>query len=294
VDGVRSAAELTDNAPLISQLRAVGILQILPSGTSKKSKGEDSAGIRPLNVEIVGGPPLDAEDMEKHLTTVKQVYRRIDWINLYDFLGIANSVSDEEVQEAIHERARLFHPDHALKAPFGEFRDALETLFRRVKQAQRVFKSSESRKGYDYAQDQGGQSIAIVGGGPTREIQLDIAKRNYQKSRELFEMGDYFPAYEMIRQSVEFEPERPEYWIMLSRIQRKNPKWARQASETLRRALGKNPDNVDLLFELSECYGFERNQNERSKALNEILKLDPGNRRAQASLAEIASTKPGR
>lgn len=294
VDGIRTVAEITDAPSVISQLRAVGIIQTLPASTTKKSKGEDTPSNRPLNIELIGAPPQSIEDMERHLTIVKQTYRRIDWINLYDFLGITNAVTDDEIVEAIHDRARIFHPDHSLKAPFADYRDALEVLSRRVKQAQRVFKNSESRKSYDFAQEQGGNSSAVFAGGPTRDVQLDIAKRNYHKARELYEMGDYYPAYEMIRQSVEFEPERPEYWVMLARIQRKNPKWARQASETLRRGLGKIPDNVDLLFELSECYAYERNENERTKALKEILRIDPANRRAQASLAEIASQKPGR
>ena len=121
-----------------------------------------------------------------------------------------------------------------------------------------------------------------------------MARKNYYRARELFEIEDYYPAYEMIRQSVEFDPDRPEYWVLLSRVQRKNPRWLRQATETLRRATHRIPESVDLWFELSECLALERNEPERVKALKQVLKIDPANRRAQSALAEIASMKPGR
>ena len=37
---------------------------------------------------------------------------------------------------------------------------------------------------------------------------------------------------------------------------------------------------------------MERNDSERGKALKEVLKLDPTNRKATKTLAEIAATKP--
>lgn len=131
-------------------------------------------------------------------------------------------------------------------------------------------------------------------GEPTRDVQQQIAKANYTRSRTLFEMGDFFPAYEMMRQAVEFDPEKWEYWVLLSRIQRKNPKWVKQSAETMRRAVLKIPGNVEVLFELAEACGAERNQTERTKALKEILGIDPANRRAQSALAEIAAMKPSR
>ena len=71
---------------------------------------------------------------------------------------------------------------------------------------------------------------------------------------------------EMVRQAVEFDPEEKDYWILLSRIQRKNPKWVRHASETLRRAIKNIPASIELLWELSEACKTERNEPERIKA----------------------------
>ncbi len=293
IDGVRTASEVCRDLSILARFKAVGIIQIMSAATSKK-QGALSPDPRKLNAEIIGAPPLSASDVEAHLGVATKTYRRIDWINLYDFLGIQKNATAEEVFEALQDRAQMFHPDHVTKHAFREERDMMEVLFRRVKQAARVFKNDASRASYDTAQEAGAQSVTLQASGPAREVQLDIAKRNYNRARELFEFGDYYPAYEMVRQAVEFDPDRAEYWVLLSRVQRKNPKWVRQSSETMRRAIAKIPSNVDLLYELSECYGAERNQSERERTLREILKIDPGNRRAQAALADAASGKPGR
>jgi tetratricopeptide (TPR) repeat protein len=128
---------------------------------------------------------------------------------------------------------------------------------------------------------------------PTLEVQQQVAKANFLRARSLFEQEDYFPAYEMVKQSVEYDPNRAEYWILLSRIQRKNPKWVRQAAETMRRAAEKMPDNAEVWFELSEACAAERNEPERVSSLKQVLRIDPVNRRAQATLKEIAALKPG-
>jgi predicted Zn-dependent protease len=173
-------------------------------------------------------------------------------------------------------------------------REALETLFSRVRAAERTFRTEKSRLAYDQTLSDGGQVVKVEDSLPTRDVQQQIARANYTRSRTLFEMGDFFPAYEMMRQAVEFDPDKWEYWVLLSRIQRKNPKWLKQSAETMRRAVARVPGNVELLFELSEACAAERNETERVKALKEILGIDPGNRRAQTALAEIASMKPSR
>ncbi len=190
-------------------------------------------------------------------------------------------------REALHERARLFHPDLCLKSHLGDDRDALEALFSRVREAERIFRTPESRAQYDRSLEVRADTVSLPGSAPTVEIQKEIARKNYTRAKGLYDEEDYYPAYEMVRQAVEFDPDQKEYWVLLSRIQRKNPKWIRQATETMRRAVKKLPDSVDLWWELAEAYAHERNQPERVKALKEVMRLDPVNRRAQQALSEI-------
>ena len=294
-DGRRSAAEVSPDLALLDRLRAVGLVQLVPPGQPIPA-GANLEFSNVLNLDVIGAPPPArfAETVERQTSLVWNTYRRVDWASHYDILGLPQSATADEVARALHERARAFHPDSACRSSLADAREALEVLFRKLRQAERALADPEIRQGYDQTISEAGTVVAVDGGSGVAAIQLEIARKNYLRARQLVEEEDYYPAYEMIRQAVEFDPEKPEYWILLSRIQRKNPKWLRQGSETLRRAIGKIPDKVDLWYELAEAYAVERNDSERGKALKEVLKLDPTNRRAQAALAEIAAMKPGK
>jgi curved DNA-binding protein CbpA len=295
LDPQKSIGELAPDLAILARLVAIGLVEMIsPGKTLPPRVTPEKLGL--LNAELAGAAPSSrtAELGEQQAVLVKNTYRRVDWVNLYEILGVSKESSLEELQQAVHDRARSFHPDLAHRSHLLEMREALETLFSRVLAAERSFKSEDSRKAYDKSILGGGQVIAVESTEPTRLVQDQIAKANYTRSRTLFEMGDFYPAYEMMKQAVEFDPDKWEYWVLLSRIQRKNPKWIRQSAETMRRAAERIPGNAEVFFELAEAFRAARNETERVVALKEVLKIDPANRRAQSALAEIASMKPSR
>ena len=288
IDGSMTVEQIHPDQKVVARLAATGLVHLVAPGRTVEKSGVPE-GLLLLNVDVAGASPAArvAEQSDLQRDLVRRTYRRLDWASHYDVLGVERDVAPEALARAIHERARLFHPDHHLKSHLGEDRDALEALFNRVREAERAFRTPESRAQYDRAQEIHGDTVALPGTEPTVEVQKDIARKNYLRAKALYEEEDYFPAYEMIRQAVEFDPEQKDYWVLLSRIQRKNPKWVKQATETMRRAVKKMPDSVDLWWELAEACAHERNGPERVKALKEVMRLDPVNRRAQQALAEI-------
>lgn len=296
IDPEKTAAETGLDAVLLGRLVAIGLVELVPPGKTIDLKMASAERLTSLNTELLGAAPTSraAEWAEQQSALVKNTYRRIDWVTLYEILGLTREAGLDEIHRAVHDRARLFHPDLAFRPHLSEQREALETLFHKVRAAERAFKTEDSRRGYDQTLSVGGQVVKLEDSAPTRDVQQQIARANYTRSRTLFEMGDFFPAYEMMRQAVEFDGDKWEYWVLLSRIQRKNPKWLRQSAETMRRAVARIPGNAEVLFELAEACGAERNETERVKALKMVLEVDPGNRRAQSALAEIASMKPSK
>lgn len=293
MDGTLTVEQIHPDPRIVARLAATGLVHLVAGGRNVERSGVPE-GLLFLNVEIAGAAPPArvAEQYEVQRDLVHNTYRRLDWASHYDVLGVENDATPEALAKALHERARVFHPDHHLKAHLADARDALEALFARVRGIERVFRSAESRTQYDRTLEIHGDAVALPGGAPTVEIQKEIARKNYARAKALYDEEDYYPAYEMVRQSVEFDPEQKEYWILLSRIQRKNPKWIRQAAETMRRAAKLMPDSVDVWWELAEACLAERNEPERVKALKEVMRIDPVNRRAQQVLAEIASKAP--
>jgi tetratricopeptide (TPR) repeat protein len=288
IDGTLTVEQLHPDPRIVTRLAGTGLLHLVPPGRKVEKAGVPE-GLLLLNVEIAGSspPPRIAEQYEAQRDLIRRTYRRLDWASLYEVLGIERDAPAESIPKAIHERARMFHPDHHLKPHLGDDRDALEALFARVLEAESVFRSPEGRLQYDRTLQVHGDTVSLPGSEPTVEVQKEIARKNYLRGKVLYDEEDYHPAYEMVRQAVEFDPDQKEYWVLLSRIQRKNPKWVKQATETMRRAVKKMPESVDLWWELAEACATERNQPERVKALKEVMRLDPVNRRAQQALAEL-------
>ncbi|HVO52258.1 MAG TPA: DUF4388 domain-containing protein [Thermoanaerobaculia bacterium] len=288
IDGTLTVEQIHPDQRVVARLAGTGLVLLVAPGRTLEKSGVPE-GLLLLNVDIAGASPPArvAEGLETQRELVRHTYRRLDWANLYEVLGVDADVPFEALSKAIHERARMFHPDLHLKSHLADERDALEALFARVREAERVFRTTEGRAHYDRTLLTHGDTVSLPGSAPTVEIQKEIARKNYLRAKLLYDEEDYYPAYEMVRQAVEFDPDQKEYWILLSRIQRKNPKWIRQATETMRRAVKKMPDSVDLWWELAEACGQERNETDRVKALKEVMRLDPVNRRAQQALAEI-------
>ena len=293
IDGTKAASDVCLDPRVLERLRAVGLV-FVPSRPPGAEATGSPTGVASLNVEVAGTPPSPrlSELLEQHARLVWNTYRRLDWIGAYEVLGLADDAQDADLRRAVHERAKLFHPDNAIRATLGDARDALDALFAKVREADRAFASPASRQEHDRSLNRGTMSAPVSYGEPTPEVQRQVAKANYQRARSLVEMEDYFPAYEMLRQAVEFDPEKAEYWTFLAKVQARNPKWIRQATETLRRATTKLPESVEIWLALADACAAERNEPERVRALKEVLKLDPTNRKAAKALAEIAATKP--
>jgi hypothetical protein len=293
IDGAKPAADVTLDLRILDRLRAVGFVAIVPA-KAKHDPGDAPSGVTSLNVEVAGtvASPRLSEVLEQHARVVWNTYRRLDWINAYEVLGIGDDSPDADVRRAIHERAKLFHPDNAIRATLGDATEALESLFSKVREVSRSFGTPAARQEYDRSLNRGTMSAPVTFGEPTPEVQRQVAKANYERARRLIEAEDYYPAYEMMRSAVEFDPERAEYWTLLAKVQARNPKWVRQATETLRRAAARLPESTEIWLALADACGHERNEPDRIKALKEVLKLDPTNRKATKALAEIAATKP--
>ncbi len=294
VDGTTTVEQIHRDQRIIARLAATGLVELVGQGRVTEKSGAGK-GLVLLNVEVSGAPPPAriAEQYELQRELVWNTYRRLDWASYYDLLGVEPEAPIEVIEKSLHERARLFHPDHHLKEHLADARDALEALFDRLRSAERAFRTPEERKAYDRTLEVSADTISIPGTEPGVEVQKEIARKNYARAKVLYEEEDFHPAHEMVRQAVEFDPSQKEYWVLLSRIQRKNPKWVKRATETMRRAVKFIPESVDLWWELAEAFGSERNEAERVRALKEVMRLDPANRRAQTALAEI-SEKAGR
>ncbi|MGH9365748.1 MAG: tetratricopeptide repeat protein, partial [Thermoanaerobaculia bacterium] len=90
--------------------------------------------------------------------------------------------------------------------------------------------------------------------GGSAKIQHLTASANYRKALELIEKKDYFPAIEMLRESVHFVPDSAEYHYVLGRAMLENRLWREDALEHLKEAARLNPMRADIQRSLAEIY----------------------------------------
>ena len=131
VDGAMTVEQIHRDQRIVARLAATGLVQLVAQGRPIEKSGV-AEGLLFMNVEIAGAQPPArvAEQQELQREVVWNTYRRLDWATHYDLLGVEPEDPPEVLVKALHERARLFHPDHHLKSHLGDARDALESAVR--------------------------------------------------------------------------------------------------------------------------------------------------------------------
>ena len=165
-----------------------------------------------------------AEQNELQREVVWNTYRRLDWATHYDLLGVEPEDAARPRERAPRARAHVPPRPSSQVASRGRPRGPRGAVRPRP-DAERAFRTPEARAAYDRTLEVSADTVALPGTAPTLEVQKEIARKNYTRAKVLYEEEDFYPAYEMTRQAVEFDPGQKEYWVLLSRIQRKNPKW---------------------------------------------------------------------
>jgi tetratricopeptide (TPR) repeat protein len=142
-------------------------------------------------------------DIERaHAAALKQ--------NHYEFIGVMRPTDDPAVRAAYVRLAREYHPDRVASGPLSEdtaFRDKVDTLFKRLGEAQNALATSETRASYDRTLDALGEAGQIHDGKKTRRpIE---AKSAFTMAETYFKKREYKQAEAHYRQAANFDSEDP-------------------------------------------------------------------------------------
>lgn len=92
------------------------------------------------------------EPADLDLARRKQIlflYYHLDSMTHYRVLGVLPTATQAELHEAFVQRSKQFHPDLFFRRELGSFRQKLDAIFRRVKEAHDVLSDPEARQRYD-------------------------------------------------------------------------------------------------------------------------------------------------
>ncbi len=231
-----------------------------------------AAGLEGLNVEVaVEG----AERTPGHAELVRNTYRRIDWLNHYELLGVAASATTEQIAQAYFERSRLFHPDLRHREDLAQFEKELTTVFQRLKTANDVLSDPQRRSAYDATLEEAPVPVAVVEVSADPKAKRQLAAQSYKRARQLIEEKDFFPAVEMLREAVRFVPDNAEYRYCLGQVELRNAKWVEQGLANLKEAARLDVRHTAYIKEAARALHLYGRDAEAEPFARRLVDLDP-------------------
>jgi curved DNA-binding protein CbpA len=150
---------------------------------------------------------------------IEQSHAKLAQIDHYAFLGVPQTADDAAIRAAYVTLAREYHPDRLAGSPLAEdptLREQIESLFKRLGEAQKTLTNAESRARYDRDL----KAIASSGGpttGPNaRPRRPTEARTAFVMAETFFKKKEYGQAELHYRQAANFDPEEPMIIVALA------------------------------------------------------------------------------
>jgi tetratricopeptide (TPR) repeat protein len=199
---------------------------------------------RPLNLD----PPY-------HRERIAGLLRKSGEGSFYQLLDLPPTATAQEIHEAYEQIAALVHPSNAPRLGLAGREAVLEVLFERLTEAYLNLSHSDRRKAYDRSLTSDTWSAAWrPAPGQRREEAREVAESYHRRALELIAADEHYMAIELLREAVRISPQA-ELYVMLGKLQAKNPRWLRAASESLQQAIvlgAKDPDLPAALQEVQD------------------------------------------
>lgn len=283
----------------LARLRAAGLISV------QSAEGEREAGIplygiapQPVAPDVVQrfaervGRELASRplvlDADSHRSRLSDLLSRAGGLTAYELLDVGTAADDGEIHDAYQRLARLAHPSHAERLELAGGDRPLWLLFEQVTAAYLTLSQPERRRRYDQRLAAFGTrspgSRGVRRGG---EVQ-SLARSYYERAEALVDAEDFHFAIELLKQAVHTHP-RPEYYVLLGRVQAKNPNWLRHAMDSYRKAMDLGAEAPRISVALGRLCEEMENFDEARRHYQAALNHNPAEPDARAGLARLAA-----
>ena len=241
-------------------------------------------------------PTADFADMQRDLELLAAIgssdqrslravalSRQLTSLDHYQFLDVPRAATRAQIIAAAERMKKIYDP---MTFPLI-VRESVQLIERRVDEAMNALKDATRRAAYDRALTQPGQRGGGDAGIQQRLTQRSIAQQNFAKARELSSSGDYYGAIVLLKQAVNFAPDMADAWFLLGSCQERNPKWRRDAAESLQMTLSVDPNHVEAMISLGDLYKQEGLTSRAQTCYEDALKIAPDNQQAKSRLASL-------
>jgi curved DNA-binding protein CbpA len=86
---------------------------------------------------------------EQIVNRLKAIWKNLPRLSYYELLGVSPTASPMEIKAAFYQASRDYHPDRYFRFPNENFRNAVNTIYKRISEAYTILRSNEFRASYD-------------------------------------------------------------------------------------------------------------------------------------------------
>jgi hypothetical protein len=238
-------------------------------------------------------PPADAGSSRRD--EILAAFGSIKTKNYFEILGIERSATEAQVKEAYFRLAKRFHPDVHHGESLGDLRDPLEAVFIRLGEAYETLRNANTRSSYE-ARLQAGRAMPGLPEAPTPppdpEAMAKQAEDDIRKAEKYIEKEKYWDAIQLLESSIPLAKNAKliaRGHIALAKSRLKNPRWVKDAENTLKELLRIDPKHVEAHFMLGSIYKAGGLKARSESMFRKVLELQPEH---EGAIGELGSIPP--
>ncbi len=158
------------------------------------------------------------------LSQLMAIAARVDRLNYYQLLGVAQEAERSEIRKAYHRRARSIHPDRFFEFPDPEIRVSIDRIFKRVAEAYTVLRDEKKREHYDKGLTETPPRLRFTDEDQQAMLRADKAvtgttpqgRKFYEKAQTHYDKKQLKQAVQSLRMACTFEASNEHFQTLLS------------------------------------------------------------------------------
>jgi curved DNA-binding protein CbpA len=217
---------------------------------------------------------------------LEELQHRLESASLYEILSVGTDASQEDIQIAYHEQARLLHPDRFQTGEYAaDIREKAEKVFARINQAYMTLKNPASRISYD--EQRAKQKATLAGPKPGAVQSSETAEALFREGKNMLAQGELKTAVERLKGSVWLCPDKAAYNYYLGLAESRIPKLRKSAERHFLKAIELEDTSPDNHLALAKLYIDVNLPRKAESHLHHVLSWDRENAEAQNLLAGL-------
>lgn len=297
IENIISLQELINisNVPRLKVLQTVfalfisGVLDLLKREEAMERQMDfkpPSKGILNIALETEGKIEKNIpENIKAKRDFILNLKERAKEGDFYKIFNLSPGATIQDIYQRYLEYLKIIHPDNSFEPEFKDLREDMIELTQLLSKGYQILCNPKSKSTYDGIYKKTDLSSKEII--DRRMVQLEIAKKNFEKAREYLDREDYHSALKLLEEAHRFDPENSEILLALVNLEVKNPNWIKRASDRLMEYLKDKPEFEDGWLTLSTIYLSRGMVHKAKMCLEKVIQMNENNEKAKSLLQEL-------